>query len=214
MSEKIKLPKGVYISGKKYIAKIRHNTKLIHLGTFNTPEEAEQAYLSKRQELGGQAYKTINRSKEDLNILDAFIYENGTLINKKTGFVYQECNTNSGYIAVAYNGQQVMAHRVIWAIHNGIIPDDLVIDHINGIKTDNRIENLRLATRAQNNANSIGSGKYLKGVTSRPNGKFQSSIQLKGIKITIGTFDSEIEAHKAYLNKAVELYGEFARLDE
>lgn len=47
------------------------------------------------------------------------------------------------------------AHRIIWEAFNGKIPEGYMVDHINRDKRDNRIENLRLATRSQNAHNSV-----------------------------------------------------------
>ncbi len=55
-----------------------------------------------------------------------------------------------GYVRFKLNGKLKFAHRVIWEMFNGKIPEGKVIDHINGIKDDNRIENLRLTTQRQN----------------------------------------------------------------
>jgi len=53
---------------------------------------------------------------------------------------------NTGYLMFRLKGKAYLVHRVIWELHYGKIPDGLVIDHINHIKDDNRIENLRLLT--------------------------------------------------------------------
>jgi hypothetical protein len=60
--------------------------------------------------------------------------------------------TSHGYFAGAIFGREYKAHRVIWAIVNGEWPKG-EIDHINGIKCDNRIENLRLVTPMENQRN-------------------------------------------------------------
>jgi len=68
------------------------------------------------------------------------------LIGKKAGFLYKD-----GYIGVGLNKKQYKVHRIIYELHYGNCPE--FIDHINGIKSDNRIQNLREATRSQNSYN-------------------------------------------------------------
>lgn len=85
-----------------------------------------------------------------------FTYRDGKLYWKvSTGNrikVGDLCNTKNcaGYVLVGLNGKKIMAHRIIWEMHNGPIPKGMFIDHINGIKDDNRIENLQLVTSKQN----------------------------------------------------------------
>lgn len=54
-----------------------------------------------------------------------------------------------GYISCIYNGKRVLQHRAVWTEHCGNISDDMEIHHINGIKHDNRIENLQMLTIPQ-----------------------------------------------------------------
>lgn len=58
-----------------------------------------------------------------------------------------------GYYQVFHKMKAYRNSRIVWMLNNGEIPDGLLIDHINGIKTDNRLCNLRLATKAQNGQN-------------------------------------------------------------
>jgi hypothetical protein len=59
--------------------------------------------------------------------------------------------TWNGYRRVTIRGREYKAHRLIWLwVHGEHPPKDMTIDHVNGIKTDNRICNLRLATQMQN----------------------------------------------------------------
>ncbi len=102
-------------------------------------------------------------------------------------------------------------------MHKEIIvtPKDLEIDHINRNALDNRKENLRVATSAQNNWNRRAannkSSKY-KGVRFNT-GKFVATIAANKRVFHLGRFKSEIEAARAYDKKARELHGAFAYLN-
>lgn len=119
-----------------------------------------------------------------------------------------------GYIRVTLEKRRWRAHRLIWAMHYDAEPPDL-IDHINGDPSDNRIENLRAATKAQNRANSVigqDSTSGLKGVTRhKQTGKWQAGIMANGKRKHLGLFDSPSSAHAAYCSAAAELFGSFAR---
>lgn len=86
------------------------------------------------------------------------------------------------------------------------------IDHINGVKDDNRFSNLREATRGQNTRNSKtrkDSSVGLKGV-SPDRGKFRARITLNGVRIYLGTFATKEEAFEAVRAARRELHKEFA----
>ncbi len=107
------------------------------------------------------------------------------------------------------------AHRVAWVLHYGEWPK-LCIDHINGIKSDNRISNLRQATHSQNSANSAGrssSGLRMKGAYySKRDRIWISAITANGNRVYLGCFKTEQEAHAAYCNASAEIHGEFGRV--
>ena len=112
---------------------------------------------------------------------------------------------------------QVLMHREIWKHHHGSIPKGMEIDHINGNPLDNRLENLRLCTHAQNMANerkkAPHSSKY-RGVNfNKYKGRWEAKIQSNSKPIHIGTFISETEAAKAYDTMAQELFGNLAQLN-
>ena len=108
-----------------------------------------------------------------------------------------------GYIHIIINGVLFKAHRLIWFYHYKEWPKH-TIDHINRIKTDNRIENLRDLSMVDNFENVIKANKNnstgLRGVSKVKCNKFRAVIIKNKIKYHIGHFDSPEEAHNAYLN--------------
>ena len=116
-----------------------------------------------------------------------------------------------GYFHISFKGKFYPSHRVAWALFFGENPEQ-EIDHINGNREDNRIENLRLATKSQNRMNMKARGNWPKGVYLNKRGKFQSQIKIEGKNTYLGIFDNPEEAHQAYVKKAKEIFGEFACL--
>lgn len=117
-----------------------------------------------------------------------------------------------GYIVTSKNNKKPFLHRLIM----GIAPDASrpFVDHINGNKLDNRRENLRWASRSENNRNSKNKGdRPFKGVVHNRGLYWVAQIRLDGKNTHIGTFDSEIEAAKAYDAAAKKHFGDFARLN-
>lgn len=108
--------------------------------------------------------------------------------------------------------KRIYLHRLILSA-----PDDMEVDHINGNPLDNRKENLRLATRAQNNQNRKMHKRNAVGfkgvVAARKPGRFIGYIHTKEKKVHLGTFGSAEDAARAYNTAATEEYGEFAKLN-
>ena len=77
--------------------------------------------------------------------------ETGIIVRKATGKAAVS-RDKDGYILVGFMYKKYRAHRVAWAIHHGSWPDG-EIDHINGVRDDNRIENLRCVSRHENKKN-------------------------------------------------------------
>jgi len=124
---------------------------------------------------------------------------------------------NDGYIGIYINGTYHFAHRVIWEMFNGVIPSNLCIDHINRNRSDNRLNNLRLSTFQQNHFNrskQSNNRSGFKGVSwHKQKQKWVAQIKIEGKNKFLGFFEDPEEAYLKYCEKAIEHYGEFARLD-
>lgn len=118
-----------------------------------------------------------------------------------------------GYLKVKFNGKALRCHRLVYALYHKIdIPDVPSLDHINRIKSDNRLSNLRPATHSSNMANRdvfSNSSTGFKGVSLKPNGKYEAYAVKDKVRHYLGVFNTPEEAHAAYLNKAKEIHGEF-----
>ena len=105
-----------------------------------------------------------------------------------------------GYIIIKIDGRSYQAHRIAWLVMYGSFPNDM-IDHIDGNRENNKINNLRQATAEQNMWNSVA-GKNnktgVKGVSwDNKNKKFRACISVKGKDKQIGRYSSLKEP---YLN--------------
>lgn len=97
----------------------------------------------------------------------------------------------SGYVNTRIGGVGYRAHRLAWALHYGEWPD-LHIDHINGVRSDNRISNLRLATSEINNRNAKRRCDNKSGVSGvRQKGAvWEANIRVNGKQKFLGRFSS------------------------
>ncbi len=109
-----------------------------------------------------------------------------------------------GYLSIRIDGKPYYAHRLAWCHVYGSWPDD-EIDHINGIRHDNRISNLRQASRKQNMENRvqpIGASGYRGVCWLEANQKWRASIVHNGKNIYLGLFDTAEEAAAMYSDAA------------
>ncbi len=145
-----------------------------------------------------------------LRLLNVFGYnKDGSLFWKtKAGNGRIAAGTLAGYPTtcggrkVMYQKKAYWVHHIVWLMHNGNLPTQFV-DHINGDRSDNRIENLRLCSQSENMQNrsrhGIGESNLL-GAHKRRGGKWEAAITLRGQKQWLGVFSTAEEAHAAYLS--------------
>ena len=114
-----------------------------------------------------------------------------------------------GYIAIRVCGKKYKAHRLAWLLVNGKWPEE-EIDHINGVKTDNRYVNLRDVSKSENMRNQYvahkGSESGLIGAY-KDGGMWRAQIKKDGVSHSVGWFKSKEEAHQAYLKAKADMHG-------
>ena len=153
-------------------------------------------------------------TQEELKSLVHYNQETGlfTWIKKKPQGRYKQhlgWITSKGYIEICIAQKRLKAHRWAWFYVYGELPEQ--IDHINEIKTDNRLCNLRVVTNKQNHENR-GAQKNntsgFKGVTKRGN-KFIAQIMHNQKQHYLGIFESAEEASNMYKSKANEFFSHY-----
>ena len=160
----------------------------------------------------------IDRGK----MLSLFEYRDGQIYWKKRLTNSMHVGYRAGYPhpiykyrTVTLNGLKYKEHRIIYVMHFGAIPLGLQIDHINGIRDDNRIENLRLANDSQNHVNSKIRHNNTSGYRcigwSKSHNKWRVKIQKDYKTHVIGAYDDITDAVNAYNAASKRMYGEYAK---
>jgi len=122
--------------------------------------------------------------------------------------------TSKGYVRIKILGKQYMAHRLAWLyVHGGFMPDQA--DHINGVRDDNRIANLRNATHAENMMNrrvqSNNESGYPGVHWASRKGKWRADCAAYGRRKYLGMFATAELAFEAYQAYSIQHQGEFKR---
>lgn len=116
--------------------------------------------------------------------------------------------SNLVYAVCKQDGRRIFMHRYLLSPRS-----DLSVDHVNGDGLDNRRENIRICSHAENMRNRRHSRRAAcayKGVC-RNRRKYRAQIRHEGVKYHLGVFDDQESAAKAYDIAAIRLHGEFAR---
>ena len=156
----------------------------------------------------------MNKFREiDSNILIYFDY------NPKTGNFYRLprphgqkskegllTSKKRGYINIRWNKIDYSAARVAFKFMGVDVPNDKMVDHINGNRADNRFINLRIVSKQNNEANRKEHKKKLPGCIKK-RGRFEAYIRKNGKRIYLGSSKSELECHYLYVKGFKDIHG-------
>lgn len=106
---------------------------------------------------------------------------------------------SDGYIQIEFKRKKYLAHRLAWLLHYGKLPVQL--DHINGVRADNRLDNLREVTSRENSLNRKvhRDGKLAGCYHHKPSNMWQARTMKSGVRVSFGYYKTEQEAHDAYI---------------
>jgi hypothetical protein len=119
---------------------------------------------------------------------------------------------SGGYASLQIDKRRYLTHRIVWLHTKGWLPKQ-DLDHRDGNRTNNAIENLRLATVSQNNANQVRTSRkgFPRGCQQDPKtGNWNVKIKAQGKVVYIGSFSEREVAARAYLDAAELLHGQFS----
>jgi len=118
-----------------------------------------------------------------------------------------------GYVQIKVDSRLYLAHRLAWLYTFGHFPP-ADIDHQNGVRSDNRIDNLRPATRSQNNANSPARSDNTSGIKGvfweKRRKKWRVQVTVNGTKYHLGYYDDAAHATAVYQGAALLAFAEYS----
>lgn len=214
-------------SSKKYIARIGINKKKLYIGYFDNELDAAicyDSYVNNNNLIGYRINfpppvpespipntKLIRLTQGYFAIVDEEDFER---VNQYKWNLHKGKTTYYAIGSVVFNGVKVRMQMHRFILGNSS-PE---VDHKNHDGLHNYKSNIREATKSQNMMNKSikeNTSSLYKGVSlNSKGGKWVAYISINRKKRHIGCFDSEIDAAKAYNSKAIELFGEFAKLND
>ena len=143
-------------------------------------------------------------------VLELLRYEDGILYwrHPRRGVSFKRpigTNRPDGYLGVCIDGKDYLVHRVVWLYFNGVFPIG-ELDNIDGNRRNNKIGNLRDVSKFVNmqymrrSKSSKTLGKMLGVNFDKQTGKWRAKIVVAGKSKHLGRFDTEEDAHTAYLS--------------
>ena len=166
--------------------------------------------MSKRKPIDVEELKKFFRLKDEkLERLDTHYKKGGKWV------VVKNKGSGDGYCRVRLNSSMVFYHTIVWILTTGEdIPEGIQIDHINGNKTDNRFENLRLVTDRENRQNMKvhRKGKLVGCSFHKRDGTYIAQVRIGNKQVYLGGYETEQEAHNIYASacKHIEEYTDSA----
>ena len=135
----------------------------------------------------------------------------------KVGQVAGKANGN-GYLRIRFKGIKYFAHRLAYYMYHGIDPLEKLVDHIDGDKSNNKINNLRLASKSQNAMNRINlASDNTSGVTGvywyKKFKKWIATIQVNKVYKYLGSFTNKEDAIKVRREAEIKYFGDFRGKD-
>ena len=139
-------------------------------------------------------------------VIDHFRYNDGQIIRvrngRPAGSARKDKDGNkTGYVVIVFEGKSYYAHRLAWMLNFGAIPEGMQIDHVNGNRSDNRIENLRCVSVDDNMRNRAAFRRRFPGRTGvnycKRDNLWHAMIWDKNKAISLGHFKSYDMAVKA-----------------
>lgn len=116
---------------------------------------------------------------------------------------------NRGYICISVHSKPYLAHRLAWLYMTGQFPSKQ-IDHVNGVRNDNRFINLRQCTQYENDQNRVSrkntTSKYIGVSWNNERRKWRATININGKQKHLGRFETEEEALSAYIEAKAKIH--------
>ncbi|MEH0863886.1 HNH endonuclease [Phytobacter diazotrophicus] len=143
----------------------------------------------------------------------SFLKCNKDIGRKKMGEYPSVKKHHSGYLVISILTNKIQLHRLVWELNHGKIPDGFCVDHIDGNKNNNLIENLRLATLSQNSWNrkkqTNGNPLLPKGICIHKSGGYRAYIQKNGRRW--GRYSKNLSELTSWLDSMrAKLHGSYA----